>query len=90
MRFLALKINGSACRHENGSADNDFYFAANTDIYDITLKIPSPSKNKKWYRVIDTSISGEDSILEDGAEELMNDQNRYVLPANSCLLLMAK
>ncbi|MDY5763454.1 MAG: glycogen debranching protein GlgX [Treponema sp.] len=90
VRFLALKINGSACRHENGSADNDFYFAANTDIYDITLKIPSPSKNKKWFRVIDTSISGEDSILEDGAEELMNDQNRYVLPANSCLLLMAK
>lgn len=89
-RFLALKINGSACRHENGSADNDFYFAANTDIYDITLKIPSAPKNKNWYRVVDTSIAGEDSILTSGNEELLSEQVHYVLPASGYLILMAK
>lgn len=89
-RFLGLKINGNACRHKDGSVDNDFYFAANTDIYDITLKIPSPSKNKKWYRIVDTSISGEEAILDEGKEELMPDQNRYVLPASGYLLLISK
>lgn len=89
-RFLGLKINGTACRHKDGRVDNDFYFAANTDIYDITLKIPNAPKNKKWYRIVDTSICGENSILPEENAELIPEGNRYVLPANTYLLLISK
>jgi glycogen operon protein len=89
-RFLGFKISGSGSRHENGTPDNDFYVAANTDIYDITLNLPLPPRGKKWYRVVDTSIDGSDCISSEGNEELLNEQMRYVLPASGFLILMSK
>ena len=89
-RFLGFKISGSGSRHENGTPDNDFYVAANTDIYDITLNLPLPPRGKKWYRVVDTSIDGSDCISSEGNEELLHEQMRYVLPASGFLILMSK
>ena len=89
-RFLAFKLNGESVLCADGSCDNDFYIAANTDIYDITVTLPSLSKGKKWHRVADTSIKGLDSICVTGAEELLSEQKRYVLPAHGFLILMGK
>ena len=88
--FLGFKISGAGSRHEDGTSDNDFYIAANTDIYDITLSLPLPPRGKKWYRVVDTSIEGKDCIATEGNEELLNEQMRYVLPASGFLILMSK
>ena len=88
--FLGFKISGAGSRHEDGTSDNDFYIAANTDIYDITLSLPLPPRVKKWYRVVDTSIEGKDCIATEGNEELLNEQMRYVLPASGFLILMSK
>lgn len=89
-RFLALKYVGSKNRNENGSSDNDFYVAGNTDIYDITVTLPSCAKGKKWHMVVDTSVAGPCGFAEAGKEEVLNEQQRYVLPAGSFVILMAK
>ena len=89
-RFLAFRLRGAGIENESGADDNDIYIAGNTDIYDVTITIPSPAQDKKWYRVADTSVSGPDSIAEGGKEELLIEQKRYVLPANGFVILMEK
>ncbi|MBQ9239536.1 MAG: glycogen debranching protein GlgX [Treponema sp.] len=81
-RFLAFQLIGTD--------DNDFYVAFNTDIYDRTLTVPSPTVGTRWYRVADTSITGGDDIREEGDEEPLHEQVRYVLPADSAIILMSK
>lgn len=70
--------------------DNDFFIAANADRTDCMVKLPTPPNGKKWYRIADTSIESEDSILSDENAEKLPGQERYVLPANSLVVLMAK
>ncbi|MDE5898292.1 MAG: glycogen debranching enzyme, partial [Treponemataceae bacterium] len=89
-RFLAFQLLGSTVLKEDGAADNDFYIAGNTDIYDITVTLPSPPRGCRWFRVADTSIEGGDCIAEAGTEEVLEEQKRYVLPAGSFVILMSK
>ncbi|MDE6349531.1 MAG: glycogen debranching enzyme, partial [Treponemataceae bacterium] len=86
-RFLALRLGGNVGQEK---ADSDFYLAFNTDIHDKTLVIPPPSSGRKWYRSVDTSIAGESAALAAGTEEILDLQEKYVLPANSVLVLVSK
>lgn len=83
-RFLAFKMNGNA----SGISDSEFYIAVNTENYDLTITLPTIQK--KWYRVIDTSLASPNDILEEGCEEFLEEQKRYVLLSNSFILLMTK
>ena len=78
------------CMNGDGKYDNDFYVAGNTDIYDVTITLPSPHKGKKWYLAADTSIECNDCIAEPGKEECLSEQKRYILPAGSFVVLMSK
>ena len=89
-RFLAFMLDGSMCMNDDGKYDSDFYVAGNTDIYDVTITLPSPHKGKKWYLAADTSIEGNDCIAEPGKEECIAEQKRYILPAGSFVVLMSK
>lgn len=89
-RFIAFKLDGTKCPDEHGNADNDFYIAGNTDIYDVTVTLPSAPKNQKWHLVADTSIEGKDCIFEAGTEELLREQKRYILPSGSFVILISK
>lgn len=89
-RFLAFKLDGSCCENSDGTCDNDFYVAGNTDIYDVTITLPSPQKGQQWYLIADTSIEGDNCIAEQGAEECLGEQKRYILPAGSFVVLMSK
>ena len=89
-RFLAFMLDGSMCMNDDGKYDSDFYVAGNTDIYDVTITLPSPHKGKKWYLAADTSIEGNDCIAESGKEECIAEQKRYILPAGSFVVLMSK
>ena len=75
-RFLAFMLDGSMCMNDDGKYDSDFYVAGNTDIYDVTITLPSPHKGKKWYLAADTSIEGNDCIAESGKEEGSAEQKR--------------
>jgi len=80
-RFLAFKLGGTG---------DNFYIAANTDKHDITVTLPTPEGNKKWYRVADTSIEADDAITPVGREEQLRTQGRYIVPALSLIILIAK
>jgi Type II secretory pathway, pullulanase PulA and related glycosidases len=89
-RFLAFKLSGEAVRLPGGGADNDFYLAFNTDIYDLTLVLPSLPDGKKWYRVADTSLASPDDACDAGKEEALGEQHRYVLLADTFVLLISR
>ena len=89
-RFLAFRLCGRYAKNDDGSEDNDFYIAANTDRRDIMVTVPSALGGKKWYLVADTSIDGPDAITEEGKEELLRGQEHYVIPAGSLIILIAK
>lgn len=89
-RFLGFKLVGSSVFDKNGKPDNDFYVAGNTDIYDVTITLPTLPKGKRWYYVADTSVLGEDGFVEPGMETLLQKQQRYVLPTASFVILIAK
>lgn len=82
-RFLAYKLEGQ-------SNDNDFYVATNLDLYDMTITLPAFMGEKKWYRVADTSFDSPEDIVENGKEEILLDQRRYVLVSGSSVILMSK
>lgn len=82
-RFLAYKLDGQ-------NQDNDFYVASNIDLYDMTITLPTLAVNKKWYRVVDTSFESPEDILENGKEEALAEQRRYVLVSGACVILMSK
>ena len=89
-RFLGFKLVGSSVFDKNGKPDNDFYVAGNTDIYDVTITLPTLSKGKRWYYVADSSVDGEEGFVEPGTETLLQEQQRYVLPTASFVILIAK
>ncbi|MBR5647298.1 MAG: glycogen debranching protein GlgX [Treponema sp.] len=87
-RFLAFKLNGNPS--VNDIHDNDFYVATNTDIYDLTITLPSLPEDKKWYLVADSSFESPEDIMEEGHEELLNEQRRYVLISGATVILISK
>lgn len=87
-RYLAFRLGGKAAGLPQD--DNDFFVAINMDIHDLTITLPKPSSGRKWYRVIDTSISNRTAILLGGKEETLNSQEHSVLVANSILVLIGK
>ena len=87
-RFLAFRLGGGA-GNEKLEEDSDFYIAFNTDIHDKTITIPPPTVGRKWYRVVDTSIEDDTCALTAGNEELLNNQEKYVIVSNSAIVLMS-
>jgi hypothetical protein len=89
-RFLAFSLSGAGMRRRDGSPENDFYIAVNTDVRDLTIILPALTAEKRWTLAVDTSISGTDSALPAGSEEPLSSQTRYVLEANAAVILMSR
>ena len=89
-RFLAFSLSGRDSLNDDGNPDSDFYIAANTDRSDILVTLPTLPQDKLWYRVADTSIDADDALVLDDQIEQLRAQGRYVIPASSLIILMAK
>lgn len=89
-RFLAFRLGGKVQDGENQICDNDFYIAFNTDIHDKTITLPQPSTGKKWFRIADTSIENDTSILEEKNAEPLFSQEKFVILSGSSIILMSK
>ncbi|MBP5442169.1 MAG: glycogen debranching enzyme, partial [Treponema sp.] len=89
-RFLAFTLSGKDSLDENGKPDSDFYIAANADRTDILVTLPTLQDGRLWYRVADTSIDADDALVLDDQIEQLRAQGRYVIPASSLIILMAK
>ena len=88
--FLAYRLGGNKSETKAQHDDNDFFIMCNSGTTDITVKIPVSGKNKKWHRLIDTSVSSPNDFLEDGNEEQLEVQKTYILPARTMCVLVSK
>ncbi len=88
--FVAFRLDGSPAETVSDTRDNDFYIMINADDTDKTVRLPAAPQGKKWYRVIDTTIPGPDSFMDEGMEDELYEQTMYILPAKGCALLLSK
>lgn len=91
-RFLAFHLTEgegtggkTASGIDAGGGGREFYVAFNTNIYDATVKLPTP-RHGKWHRIIDTSYPAKEDIVDEGEET----GSHYVMIADSAVVLMAK
>ena len=54
------------------------------------VTLPTPPEGREWYRVADTSIEADDSIVLKGRAEELSSRGRYVVPSGAMVILMAK
>lgn len=88
--FFSCMLDGSRSEIYSDKDDNDFYLMFNGGKTDITVKLPKLIDGKKWYRVIDTSAESPFDILAPGYEELLTQQNVYILQGQCVCVLLAK
>ena len=89
-RFLACELFGSRYKTKDGTQDVNFYIGMNTDLHDTAVILPTLENGKVWARVLDTSFPGVEDIVEEGKEEVLDAQRRYIIPANSIVVLASK
>ena len=54
------------------------------------VTVPTLTDGKRWYRVADTSIDADDAIVLTDKAEKLRAQERYIVPAGSLIILIAK
>lgn len=82
---LAMHLAGHT---ENGESD-DIYLIANAHWEDLKFDLPKLNK-KKWFRFVDTSLSGFSAITDlDKLESLVHEYN-YSVASRSTVVLIAK
>ena len=62
----------------------------NSDAQSLKFSIPHPPHDKKWLRIIDTSLpSGKDIVSEDEAEEV-SSRHKYRVNDRTIVVLISK
>ena len=88
--FLGFRLGGAKSETWADVDDNDFFVMCNSGTKDITVKIPLAGKQRRWFRVVDTSIPAPNDFLEEGKEEFLETQKTYILPARTMVILINK
>lgn len=88
--FLAFRLSGSQQEIVSDKDDNDFFLMMNSSVKDVTVQLPLPSEGKKWLRCVDTSVESPGDFLDEGKEELLEEQKIYILPARSFAILLSR
>ena len=88
--FLAFRLDGSRAEIISNTDDNDFFLMMNSSTKDVTVTLPPPGKGKKWLRCVDTSVEAPNDFLPENKEEMLEEQNVYVLPARSFAILLSR
>jgi isoamylase len=86
---IAYRIDGTEFKDPSSA----IYIAYNGWYQDVTFKLPSAGKTKRWYRVMDTSNwnEGINTAVEPGNETLIGGEHElYTLGGRATLLLIAK
>jgi len=84
---LAFMIDGEDVILGCEEKDNDIYVALNSWINDLTFTIPQLLKDKRWYRVIDTSQDFPNDFLDEPA---LLTKSSYLVKSRSSLVLISK
>jgi glycogen operon protein len=54
-----------------------------------TFQLPNLN-NQKWYRFIDTSLQGEQTILDDENLQVLGNQDHYLIGARTVVVLIGR
>jgi len=87
--YLAYRLDGTEAEINADKDDNDFYLMFNAGINDQTFRICSPPSGTSWFRALDTSKTGEEDIPLFGNEEILENQENYLVPAKSVVVLLS-
>lgn len=89
-RFLAVEIYGNRIRNDRNNKDDIIYCGINTDNHDKTVILPTVPDGFVWTRLLDTSFPNGQDFCSGGDGEILTSQMRYVVPANSFVVLIGK
>jgi glycogen operon protein len=81
-RFLGLQLTG-------GDADNDILILANAFEGRLKVELARPSRQPKWYRFVDTSLTPPHEICETGKLRTLARQSEYDVAARSVVVLVS-
>jgi glycogen operon protein len=89
-QFVAYRLVGSHASVITDCDPCDFYIIFNSSIRDITVTVAPPPSGKKWFRAVDTSYDTPFDIMEPGSEEILLNQEKYVVLSRSSVVLVSK
>lgn len=71
---VGIMYCGDYAKKADGSPDDCFYVAYNFHWEPKEFALPNLADKQKWYRILDTSVSGGETIFEDAGEQLENQK----------------
>lgn len=88
-RQIGILYNGHYAKLKNGEADSSLFCIYNMHWEAHTFSLPGAGKGKAWHLAVRTY--GETAhCLTPGEEERLEDQETFLLPARSIVVLLAK
>ncbi|GMH00182.1 hypothetical protein Nepgr_002021 [Nepenthes gracilis] len=78
-KFLAFTLHDGHGR--------DIYLAFNAHEYAVQVAIPSPPRNERWFRLVDTNLESPDDFISEGVPDV---RATYNMAPYSSILLEAK
>ncbi len=89
-RQMGIMYCGDYAACADGSADNHFFVAYNMYGEPREMALPNLPGNLKWHVAIDSGAAAVNGYYEAGEEKLLTRQKKYMVPARTILVLIAK
>ena len=87
--FESRSIAAHMFGHNTNGKSPDIYLIANAYWEALTFQLPDLDK-KKWHRFIDTSLPGENAIMDNENLRALDDQNHYLIEARTVVVLIGR
>lgn len=87
--ILACQIDGSKEEILHTYDDNDFYIILNASKEDIPVTVHSV-EGTQWFRAIDSGLGTPNDFLDEGKELSIKKNEKYLVKANSIVVLIGK
>jgi isoamylase len=87
-RALAYRL--ASGRKDGRPGEDVLLFALNGDWNLRTLRLPAPPHERRWHRVVDTSLDAPDDFVDVEQAVLLDPDDRYLVNPRSVVVLVAR
>jgi glycogen operon protein len=87
-RHIAVQISEKAL--DDPSKITDIYISSNAHWEPLALRLPQLTRNRLWFRAMDTALASPHDMSEDGQEPCLDNQHRYEIRSRSVVVLVGK
>jgi isoamylase len=88
LRTLCYQLDGFEA--ETGAGNYLLFVIANADWHVRGVRLPEPGHNRRWYRVVDTSLPAGEDFCDAGHEVALEPQGLYIANGRSSVVLLAR